>query len=307
MSHGILENDTMFSGNGIRPWHGLGTVIDGTANSTEAIKLARLGWDVTQEPVCLQDGTTIPNFYANVRSDTKETLGIVKGKYQVYQNKDLFDFTDAIIKNAKGVECQYETAGSLYNGARVFLLVKLPDVDLVGDKVENYLFVSNGHNGVFGLMAGITNVRVVCNNTLQMAEQGASRIWRVAHLGDLQAKQKEAEKSLSLSLSYVDRIKEDAEKLAVEKVNEEKFFKEFFKKFDFSESQKQYTLDSIANIYKNKDDLQNFRGTKWGLYNAVADFVSNDKKKKAVSTAKMIGFMDGYTMLNKAQKILLAA
>lgn len=307
MSHGIMEHDAMFSGNGIRPWHGLGTVIDGTVTSDEAIKLANLGWDVVQQPVYLKGGIEIPNTFANVRSDTKQVLGVVKEKYQVYQNKDLFEFTDAIIKNAKGVECKYETAGSLYNGARVFLLVRLPETNLVGDKVENYLFVSNGHNGVFGLMAGITNVRVVCNNTLQLAEQGATRLWRVPHLGDLQAKQKEAENSLSLSLNYVDRIKEDAEKLAIEKVNEDKFFREFFKKFDFSETKKKYVLESIADIYKNKDDLQNFRGTKWGLYNAVADFVSNDKKKRPGSTTQMIGFMDGYDMLNKAQKILIAA
>ena len=162
---------------------------------------------------------------------------------------------------------------------------------------------SNGHNGVFGLEAGISQTRVVCNNTLQMAEKGASRLWRVAHIGDLQAKQKEAEKSLSLSLTYMDRIKEDAEKLALQKVKEEKFFREFFKKLNATESKKQYILENVGDIYKNKEDLQNFRGTAWGMYNAVCDFVSNDKKKRGISNAKMAGYMDGYPMIGLAQKV----
>lgn len=308
--HGIMENDTMFSGNGIRPWHGLGTVIDGTLTSEEAIKVANLGWDVNQQPLFLENGNEVPNLFANVRSDLNSVVGVVKSKYRVVQNKELFDFTDSIIQNTKKIECRYECAGSLFNGSRVFLLVRLPETNLVGDAVENYLFVSNSHDGSTGLIAGITNVRVVCNNTLQMAEKGASRIWKIRHTESLKGRQAEAEEALSLSLNYVDRIKEDAEKLAQEKANEDRFFREFFKKFDFSEKQKGYVLESIAEIYKNKADLQNFRGTKWGLYNAVADFVSNGKAKRTTSmtqTWKMVGFMDGYDMLNKAQKILIAA
>ena len=104
----------------------------------------------------------------------------------------------------------------------------------------------------------------------------------------------------------MDRIKEDAEKMALQKDKEEKFFRELFKKLNTSETQKQYILESVTDIYKNKDDLQNFRGTAWGLYNACADFISNDKKKRGISNAKMAGFMDGYDLLGKAQKILIA-
>lgn len=310
MSHGIMENDQMFSGNGIRPWHGLGVVVDGCPTSDEAIKLANLGWDVIQEPVYLKNGIEIPNLFANIRSDTNEVLGTVKDKYTIAQNKESFKFVDNIIQNSKGIECRYETAGSLFNGKRVFMLVRLPDDTLVGDKVENYLFVSNSHDGSTGFMAGITNVRVVCNNTLQMAEKGAQRIWKIRHTQSLQDRQKEAEETLGLSLSYMDRIKEDAEKMAVQKINEEKFFKEFFKKFDMAEKNKERVLNGIRDIYLEKDDLQNFKGTAWGIYNAVADFVSNTKPLRVTDKTaqwKMSEFMTGNEMLGTAQKILMAA
>ena len=305
--HGIMENDTMFSGNGIRPWHGLGTVIEGTVTSDEAIKLANLGWDVIQEPVFLKNGIEIPNLFANIRSDTNEVLGTVKDKYTIVQNKEAFSFTDNIIKNSKGIDAKYETAGSLFNGKRVFMLVRLPEMDLVGDKIENYLFVSTAHDGSQGLMAGITNVRVVCNNTLQMAEKGAQRTWKLRHTQSIKDKAAEAERALGLSLSYMDRIKEDAERMAAQKVNEEKFFREFFKTLDMAEKNKEKVLTEIRDIYLEKDDLQNFKGTGWGLYNSVADFISNSKPLRVTDKTKewkMFEFMAGNQMLNNAQKIL---
>ena len=308
--HGIMENDTMFSGRGIRPWHGLGTVVAGCPTSDEAIKLANLGWDVAQEPLFLQDGTEVANMFANIRSDTKEVLGCVKGRYSIVQNNEAFQFGDNIISNSQGVEAKYETAGSLFNGKRVFMLVRLPDVSLVGDDVENYLFVSNSHDGSSGLMAGITNVRVVCNNTLQMAEKGASRIWKLRHTESIKDKAAEAERALGLSLSYIDRIQEDAEKMAAQKVNEEKFFREFFKGLDLSEKNKEKTLTTIRDIYTGKDDLQNFRGTAWGIYNAVCDMVSNTEPLRITDKTaqwKMSEFMTGYEYIQRAQKILQAA
>ena len=310
MAAGILENDTMFSGNGIRPWHGLGTVIEGCPTSDEAIKLANLGWDVIQEPVYLKDGTEIPNLFANIRTDTNGLLGAVKDKYTILQNKEAFAFTDNIIKNTQGIECRYETAGSLFNGKRVFMLVRLPDVDLLGDAVENYLFVSNSHDGSTGFTAGITNVRVVCSNTLQMAEKGAQRLWKLRHTASIADKQKEAERSLGLSLTYIDRVKEDAEKMATQKINEERFFREFFKQLDLSEKNKERTLTTIRDIYTEKDDLQNFRGTGWGMYNAVCDMVSNSKPLRVTDKTaqwKMSEFMTGYEMIGVAQKVLMAA
>ena len=310
MAHGIMENDNMFSANGIRPWHGLGTIVDNCLTSEEAIRVSGLGWDVIQEPVFLSDGTQIDNLFANIRSDTRTVLGAVKGRYNISQNKEAFSFLDGIISNTQGVEARFETAGSLFNGKKVFMLVRLPDNNLVGDKIENYLFLSNSHDGSTGLMCGLTNVRVVCNNTLQMAESGAKRIWKVRHCASLQSKVNEAAVSLGLAIDYMDRISEDAEKMARQKISEEKFFKTFFEKLNICEKNKEKVVLELRDIYTDKDDLQNFRGTAWGMYNAVADFVSNSKPLRTTEKTaswKMYEFMNGYPMLELAQGILKAA
>lgn len=309
MAHGLMEYDWMMSVKQ-RPWHGIGTVVEDAPTSDEAIKIAKLDWKINQVPV-MANGVEIPNYFANVRSDTNEALGVVRGRYKVVQNTEAFDFVDNIISN-KDVECRYETAGSLFNGRKIFLLVKLPNKELLGDDVENYLFFTNSHDGSSALTAGITNVRVVCNNTLQMALKGAQRTWTCRHTDSIFAKKVQAQEALGLAVTYIDRMQETAWELASKKINEEKFFRKLFEKnpTNLCEKNKEQAIERMHLIYTQKDDLQNFRGSAWGMYNAVADFVSNTTPFRNTATYqenKMNQFCSGYAMLNTAQDLLMVA
>lgn len=309
MAHGIMEYDWMLSAKE-RPWHGIGTVVEEAPTSEDAIKIAKLDWKIEQIPV-MANGNQIPNYFANVRSDTNEALGVVRGRYKVVQNTEAFDFVDGIIEN-KDVECRYETAGSLFNGRKIFLLVRLPNKELLGDDVENYLFFTNSHDGSSALTAGITNVRVVCNNTLQMAIRGAQRTWTCRHTDSIFAKKAQAQEALGLAVTYMDSMDEIAEKLATKKINEEKFFRKLFEKnpTNLCEKNKEQAIERMHIIFNEKDDLQNFRGSAWGMYNAVADFVSNTTPFRNTATYKenkMNQFCSGYAMLNTAQDLLMVA
>lgn len=315
MSALILENDWMVSGNGIRPWHGIGTVVEGTLTSEDAIRTARLDWDVIQYPLVAKfdtDGEQLSDetgYFANVRSDTMDVLGVVKGRYKVVQNLEAFDFVDDIVTN-KEVPCQYETAGSLSNGKRIFLLVNLPATNILGDNIENYLFFTNSHDGSSSLMAGITNVRVVCSNTLQLAMSQASRIWRCRHTTNIDSRKNEAKVSLGMAVKYMEQSKTLAEQMAVKKIGEEAFFRHLFQMTNMNEKNNVYLGEVIHDIYVNKPDLQNFKGTAWGMYNAVADYVSNYeplRKTKTYNESKLKGFFDGYKLLSQAQGILISA
>ena len=309
MSAGILEYDWMMSVKQ-KPWHGIGTVVEDAPTSDEAIKIAKLDWKIEQVPV-MANGVEIPNYFANIRSDTNQALGVVRGRYKVVQNNEAFDFVDNIISN-KDVECRYETAGSLFNGRKIFLLVKLPNKELLGDDVENYLFFTNSHDGSSALTAGITNVRVVCNNTLQMALKGAQRTWTCRHTDSIFAKKAQAQEALGLAVTYIDKMQETAWELASKKINEEAFFRKLFEKnpTNLCEKNKEQAIERMHLIYTQKDDLQNFRGSAWGMYNAVADFVSNTTPFRNTATYqenKMNQFCSGYAMLNTAQDLLMVA
>lgn len=310
MAHGLLEYDWMLSAKE-RPWHGIGTVVEEAPTSEDAIRIARLDWTVDQFPV-FANGNEIPGYFANVRSDTNEALGVVRNRYKIVQNTEAFDFVDGIVAN-KHLECRYETAGSLFNGRRIFLLVKLPNKDLLGDLVENYLFFTNSHDGSSALTAGITNVRVVCNNTLQMALEGASRIWRCRHTTNIEGKKQQAKEALGMAVKYMEGMEKTAWQMASKKINEERFLRLLSHKLDsmrYNEKAKEATMERIVTIYSEKDDLQNFKGTAWGMYNATADFVSNTtplRKTSLYEQKKLEKFFDGNVLLDAVQDVLMVA
>lgn len=93
---------------------------------------------------CLQRVVWNPNYRANIRSTDNKVLGVVTDRYQVVQNREAFDFTDAMI----GGGCQYETAGSLFGGKKIFFLAKTDTATILDDEVEPYMCFTNNHDGL---------------------------------------------------------------------------------------------------------------------------------------------------------------
>lgn len=191
-------------------------------------------------------------------------------------------------------------------------MVKLPNKKILGDKIENYLFFTNSHDGSSSLMAGISSVRVVCNNTLQFAMKEAPRVWKCRHTASIEGKKKQAMHSLGLAVNYIDSMQNKAEEMALKKIKEEEFFRRLFEinPMGISDKSKEETITRIKTIYDYKDDLSNFRGSAWGMYNAVADFVSNTtplRITKSANEMKLNAFFDGNRLLQESQQLLMAA
>jgi phage/plasmid-like protein (TIGR03299 family) len=311
--HGILENDFMFSGRGEVPWHGIGAVLDGVLTSDEAIREARLTWTVEQKPVFTANNLfqPIPGYLANARSDSKEVLGIVSERYRVAQNKDVFAFTDDLIGNGR-VKCTYETAGSLFNGRRVFILVNMPKGRIVEDEYQPYLCLSNAHDGSACLQVFLTGIRVVCNNTLSAALNSAKRKISIRHLSAMEQRKDEALKTMGAASKYFHDLEKFASQLAGKKVNIGKVLDRLFpasKEMSIRQlNSNREVKETIKDLLKKKDDLQNFRGTAWGAYNAIADYRSNAQPKRKTETyadSKMAMFLDGDSVMNEAQEIIM--
>ena len=120
MAHGILENDTMFSVKE-KPWHKLGTVVESAPSVKEAIKLAGLDWKVEQKPIYINDGSMITTHKAIVKENTSDVLGVVGSSYQPLQNVEAFNWFEPFVENELAT---LETAGSLFNGKKVWVLAK---------------------------------------------------------------------------------------------------------------------------------------------------------------------------------------
>jgi phage/plasmid-like protein (TIGR03299 family) len=163
MAHQIHEHDSMISV-GKTPWHGLGTtLVTPPKSAAEALQLSGLAWTVAKRAMFLDDGrpvqvktvyesardrVSVPG--AIVREDTNEILGVVGGQYLPYQNADMAEMFDPLIKDGS---VAIETCGSLFNGRRVWMLARFQSEHgssmtiRDNDEVAKYLLLAHGHDG----------------------------------------------------------------------------------------------------------------------------------------------------------------
>jgi phage/plasmid-like protein (TIGR03299 family) len=175
-------------------WHGLGTVVERAQTSREALQHAGLDWKVERRALVTVDGAAVPRRVATVRQDTGAVLGVVGSQYHPLQNQEALEWMDAIA--GEGL-AHWHTAGSLHGGREVFMLAKLPKTIEVSnqDVLEQYVLIVNGHAGTRCLTLFPTSVRVVCWNTLRLAESQRGTTVRLTHRAGTLARRVDAAKA----------------------------------------------------------------------------------------------------------------
>lgn len=279
---------------GETPWHGLGKPVDEALSSAQALEMSGLDWEVDSKKIQVCGGKGIAGYKANVRSSDGKVLGIVTDKYKIVQNKEAFAFTDELLGN--GVK--YETAGSLAGGQRTWMLAKMDTTKICGDDVEPYLVFSNSHDGKGAVRVAMTPVRVVCQNTLTFALSSAKRTWAVQHMGDISKKLEDAQNTIFNATNYLEAIKAESEKMTeivVVPAQLTDFLEAMFPMSkDPSDRQKNnvnYARDAFRALYENKEDLQKFKGTAYGVLQAVADYAPHFKSLRKTDTYAERNFM----------------
>ena len=206
-----------------KAWHNLGQIISDYPTSAEAIKHAGLNYTVEKRPLFTYDTENytgdpdtdilipeieVPNFYATVRTDTEDVLGVVGNDYEIVQNINAFDFFDSIVGGKDGI--LYETAGALGKGERIFITAKLPDYIRIGrdDLIEQYLFLTTSHDGYGSITAAFTPVRVVCQNTLNAALRNHSHSIKIRHTASAVDRLKQAHQLLGVTNLLANELEE---------------------------------------------------------------------------------------------------
>ncbi|MCI9080218.1 MAG: DUF945 domain-containing protein [Lachnospiraceae bacterium] len=308
------EVESMFFTGREKPWHGLGTMVENAPDSREALIVAGLDWNVVQKPVFTQDGVKVKGYYANVRDYDGSVLGIVTSRYKVVQNREAFAFTDGLL----GEGVRYETAGSLMGGKKTWILAKLPEKYIIqGDQVIPYLVFSNTHDGSGAIKIAMTPVRVVCNNTLNLALDSASRIWSVHHTGDIAAKMEDTKETIYRAEEYMSGLGKAFDTLSKKKLTDAAV-KEYVSLLlpvadDASETVEKNVLRQREDImlrYKYAPDLRNIPGNSYRFVNAAADFATHSRPLRETRNYRETLFnktMEGNPVTDKAFKIVMAA
>lgn len=299
--------ETMFSVRE-KPWHGLGTIVHEAPTSKEALRLAGLDWTVRQEPVVYKEQDS--GYLMNIRSTDDKVLGVVGGRYKPVQNVDAFDFVDGLV----GEGVTYETAGSLNTGKRIWLLAKMPDIKILDDVVEPYMCLTNSHDGFGSLKVCMTPVRVVCQNTLNLALNSAKRSWNGRHTGSIESKMSAAKETLGLAKTYMEALSAEADELYKIKIAPKDFtyLQERMFPIDAEMSprkeESQVLLRQQLKRAWEMDDLGNNRGTGWGFMNAVADMSTHKPPARRTDNYQENAFMyviDAPVILDTAMKLMM--
>jgi len=284
MSHDLTINEkgeTEFFSAVTRGWHNLGQLTDRQLTAEEAIKEARLDWEVEQVPVYHQangEMLEVPDQYCVRRTDNNRVMSVMSKRYQMIQNHETFSFADEIIGAG---QAKWDTAGSIAGGRVVFMQVELegrlflksnPD----DQTVKKVLFI-NSHDGSKALMGMITPVRVVCQNTLNAALGQKSNQFKIYHRKNFQSKKDEAAKILGLASAFYDDLQTVMDTLAEQQVT--KSYVE-----GFVNALMPSTKDEVSTRTENRRSQittlfstgKGNRGeTKWDLFNAVTEYVDH--------------------------------
>lgn len=274
------------------PWHGLGNGVEGAMTAHEAITAAGLDWEVELRKLYTTNtkGSKIlvPGHFAVTRDSDESVLGVVKSRYTPFQNRDAFGFADNIVDSG---DAKYDTAGALRNGRVVFLSMVMPEHIMVGgeDAHSMYLLLRTSHDGSKAISVYVVVTRVVCMNTLTIAERGAKYTWSMPHVSTLAGKVAEARDTLALSFSYADDFSKMAERLMSVKVSDDKavdILEEVLPVRPKTDERIENIMDCLRGSTTN-----GYHGTGWGLVNAITEYHEHWQDRQA--EARFFNVIDG--------------
>ena len=317
---------------GLTPWHGLGSQLPEKQPLEIWAQAAGMDWQIKESPVHFSiDNVHNASMFGSFdeqkvlyRSDTNSALSVVSNRYQVVQPMEVLEFYRDLTEQA-GFEL--ETAGVLKGGRKFWALARTGKSTVLkgNDLVNGYVLLATSCDGSLATVAMPTTVRVVCNNTLSIAVNGAEQAVKVSHRSNFDADA--VKRRLGIAVSQWDQFMYEMKVLSERKVN----VKEVNRYFEtLLSSNPADTVSAIGNkshlkllnaqsesvmpnerAYKKLQTMYGGQGrgaeltaakdTAWGLLCAVTEFV--DHERQARSTENRLDsawFGNGSQMKQKA-------
>lgn len=307
---------------GEKPWHKLGKELPNAATSAEAIEAAGLNWTVSKHPLITTikgEFIKVPNKFAIVRDDNHTVLGTVGPVYTPLQNKPAFSFFDAVVGEKAAM---YHTAGALGEGERVWILAKLPGyIQTTKDDVtEKFLLLTNSHDGTGAVQILFTPIRVVCQNTLNIAVASAESKTKLRHTMTLGSRVEDVRRQLGILNNRFTMFEELSKRMASTPLTYSGF-KEFIKgtgvlpkgsfepigngsAFEVS-TRAENIMDEVSRLFEHGkgNDLPGVKGTVWAGFNAVTEYVDyfrSTRGDEGENRAKSLLFGSGANLKQSA-------
>ncbi|KWZ44589.1 hypothetical protein WS72_18160 [Burkholderia savannae] len=285
---------------GDTPWHGLGNQLSPNQPIEVWARQAGMDWTIESADVRFVADTisgsashlgsihAFPEQRVLYRSDTKAPLSVVSSRYQVVQPREILEFYRDLTE-VGGFEL--ETAGVLKDGKKLWALARTgQSVSLKGkDTVNGYLLLATACDGTLATTAQFTSVRVVCNNTLQIALGDSAAAVKVPHRSQFDAQA--VKRQLGIAISSWDGFMVRMKALADRKMNDTAalaFFRRVLTHPASSGMPMPATNDSairaVQALYAGRgmgSDLTSARGSLWGALNAITEFIDHYRRARS--------------------------
>lgn len=319
MAHDIDETtgEAAMAYVGDTPWHGLGRRVPDGAPIETIRKEAGLGWNVNLSPVLYVDADgERRTMKHNVlyRDDTNAPLTIVGPEYKPFQNDQVLDFFKHYVEAG---DMSIHTAGALNGGRIVWALAKMKADYLLQnvDKVEGYVLLMNPHVYGKGAIAKLTEVRVVCRNTMTMALGGRGSEIKLWHNREFTIeRQDEVKARLGIAHEKFNVLSEQAKKLAAAKVDIDAVIEMAFKvaaprkEFDLDMEMAPRSVQKIVELWQGAGkgaDLPTAAGTAWGAVNAVTEYVDWHRGRSSNARLSYAWLGGGESVKREARQAML--
>ena len=273
---------------GETPWHGLGNPLSDKQPLAVWLREAGMDWEIQSSPVLFQSTNHLRPFKdAKVlyRSDSGEALSVVSNRYQEVQPRAVLEFYRDLV-DLGGFEL--ETAGVLKGGRKLWALARTGQETLLkgNDQVKAYLLLATACDGTLATTAQFTSVRVVCNNTLQMATGNTAGAIKVPHSTRFDADK--VKQQLGLGVTTWQHFIADIHRLAVRPVNPfeaRRYLMEVLgdPELAFHRQPNLKVLNHVFDLYAGQGAGATFasaQDTAWGLVNAVTQFVDHERRAR---------------------------
>ena len=263
--------------------------MENPATAREAIKAAGLEWSVERLPIYTGPNrdVQVKDRFAICRSDRMSwpnggQLGVVGRDYEPLQNREAFGFLDPVVGEGKAI---YHTAGALQGGRQVWMLAKLPGlIRVAGDDItEKFVLLSNSHDGTSAVRIGLTPIRVVCQNTLNLALRGMGGL-SIRHEADVAERVRRAHELLGLINTQLDEAGVVMQRMASWPMTGNRLT-EYWNRVmplptndDELRSKVTRCHDRWSRLFSKGDgnDRPGVRGSMFAAYNAVTQWVDRD-------------------------------
>lgn len=272
------------------PWHGIGHHLPAKQPIETWLSAAGMDWTIHRTDVMYSAEQaqglllkTNTNAKVLFRSDTLEALSVVSPRYRVVQPREVLEFYRDLV-SAGGFEL--ETAGVLKGGRKLWALARTgAETSLKGgDSIKAYLLLATSCDGSLCTTAQFTSVRVVCNNTLQIALGDDGPAIKVPHSRVFDPAL--VKKELGLEAHGWERFIRDIKALANRPVSPDEariFLRSVLDEPQDDDAPPSKALQGVEALYWGNGkgaDLPSSKATAWGLVNAITEYVDHHRRAR---------------------------